>query len=112
MKIRQRDICLADLSPAHGSEQAGKRPVAVISGNMMNNNLPVCIVCPISAQVKNYPTCVAVTASPANKLKDNSEILTFQIRAISQNRIVKKIGHITNTQLAQIFAGLHDVLTY
>jgi len=112
MKVRQKDICIADLNPAQGSEQAGKRPVVVISGNTMNDNLPVCIVCPISAQVKNYPACVAISPSRGNNLKSNSEVLTFQIRTISQRRIVKKIGYITDKDFAQVIVGLRDVLTY
>lgn len=112
MIIRQRDIYLANLNPAQGSEQAGKRPVVVISGNTMNDNFPICIVCPISAKIKNYPTCVAITPSATNALKNNSEILTFQIRAVSQGRLVKKIGSITDEQLTQIIIGLRNVLTY
>jgi mRNA interferase MazF len=112
MKIQQKDICLANLNPTQGSEQAGKCPVAVISGNTMNSNLSICIVCPISASVKNYPTCVEITPSQVNKLKNASEVLTFQIRAISQKRIVKKIGQITDKEFAQIIAGLRDVIAY
>jgi mRNA interferase MazF len=112
MKVRQKDICLANLDPTQGSEQAGKRPAVIISGNLMNDNMPICIVCPMSTQVKNYPTCVAISPSSINKLTHASEILTFQIRAISQNRIVKKIGHITDKELAQVIAGLRDVIAY
>mgnify|MGYP000510049894 CR=1 FL=1 len=112
MKVKQRDIYLADLNPVQGSEQAGKRPVVIISGNTMNDNLPICIVCPISANVKKYPTCVEILPTKTNNLKNISEVLTFQIRAISQNRIVKKIGHITDAQLAQVIAGLRDIFIY
>lgn len=112
MKIQQKDICLANLNPTQGSEQAGKRPVVVISGNTMNNNLPICIICPISANVKNYPTCVEILPTKTNNLKTSSEVLTFQIRTISQNRIIKKIGHITDKEFAQIIAGLRDVIVY
>ena len=112
MKVSQKDICLADLNPVQGSEQAGKRPVVVISGNTMNENLPICIVCPISKSVKDYPTCVKISPSSVNKLKNTSEILTFQIRAISQNRIIKKVGSITDNEFVQIITGLGDIIRY
>ncbi len=110
MKIKQKDIFWANLNPSKGSEQAGKRPVVVISAGAMNDNMPICIVCPISGQVKEYPACVVLLKSKHNGLKKDSEILTFQIRTISQDRLTKKIGNISNSQLKSVFDGLRDVL--
>jgi len=112
MNVKQKDIYFANLNPVRGSEQAGTGPVVVVSGNTMNNNLNVCIVCPVSSQIKDYPGCVSVPKSSINNLKTDSEIITFQVRAVSQDRLTKKIGRITDTQLKNIFAGLHDVLIY
>lgn len=110
--MKQKDIYLADLNPVKGSEQSGKRPVVIISGNAMNDNLGVAIVCPISSKIKNYATCVQLKKSATNNLKQNSEIITFQIRTISKNRLMKKLGKITNEELAEIFRGLNTVLNY
>ena len=49
--MRQEDIYLADLRNK-GSEQAGRRPIVIVSGNMMNEHFEVVIVCPISSVVK------------------------------------------------------------
>jgi mRNA interferase MazF len=68
-----------DLNPTKGSEQSGKRPVVVISGNTMNENLPACIVCPLSSQIKYASTCTTLKKSKTNKLKNDSEVITFQI---------------------------------
>ena len=46
--MKQREIWLADLNPVKGSEQRGVRPVVILSGNSMNANLDICIVCPLS----------------------------------------------------------------
>ena len=112
MKVRQGYIYTADLNPVKGSEQSGKRPVVVISGNTMNSTLPVCIVCPITAQIKNYYGCVPLTKTNTNGLKADSEVLTFQVRTVSQDRLTKEIGKVTPTQLKDIREGLNKVLTF
>jgi len=43
--MKQRDIWMADLNPLKGSEQQGIRPVVIVSGNAMNDNLGICIIC-------------------------------------------------------------------
>ncbi|MBW6461385.1 MAG: type II toxin-antitoxin system PemK/MazF family toxin [Bacteroidales bacterium] len=110
--MKQRDICLADLNPVQGSEQSGIRPVVVISGNAMNDNLNICIVCPLSSHIKNYAGCIVLKKDDLNQLDHDSEVTTFQVRTISKSRLVKKIGVVTESQLQQILQGLVEVLTY
>lgn len=110
--MKQRDIYLANLNPAKGSEQAGTRPVVIISGETMNVNLPVRIVCPLSSRAKGYPACVPVLKSKRTGLKVDSEIITFQIRTISTNRLKKKMGTISSEELQQVFRGLADVFRH
>lgn len=108
----QKDIYLADLNPVKGREQKGKRPVVIISGNTMNKNFDVCIICPISSKIKNYTGSVKLEKNKINKLDEDSEILTFQIRAIAKERMRKKIGEITDEQLKEIFYSLNEVFYY
>lgn len=112
IKIKQKDIYWADLNPTKGSEQSGKRPVVVISGNTMNEHLPVCIVCPLSSKVKNFSTCTVIPKSNTNKLKIDSEVITFQIRTISQNRLGTKIGEVTGDELQDIVSKIGNLLVY
>ena len=42
----QKDIYWANLNPTKGNEQKGERPVVIISGNTMNKNLGIFIICP------------------------------------------------------------------
>ncbi len=112
MNIKQGYIYTADLNPVKGSEQSGKRPVVVISGNTMNSTLPVAIVCPLSSQVKKYYGCVPLAKTKTNGLKSDSEVLTFQIRTISQDRLTKSIGKITHQQLQRVHDGLNKILKF
>ncbi|MEK7128690.1 MAG: type II toxin-antitoxin system PemK/MazF family toxin [Patescibacteria group bacterium] len=108
----QKDIYWADLNPVKGKEQKGRRPVVIISGNTMNKNLGVFIVCPISSKIKNYAGCVKLEKNKINKLSENSEVITFQIRTIAKERMIKKIGEITDEQLKEISYSLNEVLYY
>ena len=110
--MRQKDIYWANLNPARGREQKGRRPVVIISGNAMNDNLGVFIVCPISAKIKNYVGCLKLVKNKINNLSADSEILIFQIRAIAKERLTKKIGEITDQELQEVINLLNDVLVY
>jgi mRNA interferase MazF len=100
------------LSPTKGSEQAGRRPAVIISGNVMNTYLQVVIVCPLTTSIKNYKGNVVLEPTTVNGLKATSEILTFHIRSVSKERFDRKIGDITKEQLNEVKSSLNDILRY
>ena len=42
-------------SPQAGREQAGRRPALVLSPQSYNERAGLCLICPITSQVKDYP---------------------------------------------------------
>lgn len=110
--MNQGEIWYADLNPAKGSEQAGFRPVVIISGNLLNTYLNTVICCPLTSKIKNYKGNVVLKASTSNKLKTSSEILTAHVRSISKDRLVKKGGHITAQELENTIENLNELLRY
>lgn len=110
--MKQREIWLANLNPVKGNEQQGIRPVVVISGNAMNDNLGIGIVCPLSSKIKNYSGCLILKKNKFNGLEHDSEIITFQVRTLSRERLIKKMGEITSDQLQTVKTGLAEILTY
>jgi len=110
--MRQGEIWFADLNPAKGSEQAGRRPVVIVSGNTLNDTLPIIIVVPITSKIKSYPTCVRLPANKTTGLTKESEAIPFQIRAIAKKRLTKQIGRINEEELREILKGLFVVLTH
>lgn len=110
--IKQAEIWLTDLNPTQGSEQAGVRPVVVISGNLMNQNLSVVIACPLTSKIKNYKGNVILKPNTKNKLTQTSEVLTFHLRSMAKDRLLKKVGTISSTDLQQIKQCLEDILRY
>jgi len=110
--MKQGEIWMADLNPVQGSEQRGIRPVIIISGNAMNDNLGSSIVCPLTSKLKNYAGCLVLSKDNQNGLEQDSEVITFQIRTISHSRLIRKIGSITPKQLEQIKTGLGEIMRY
>jgi len=110
--MKQCEIWYANLNPVKGSEQKGFRPVVVVSGNMLNKYLPIVIACPLTTKIKAYKGNVIISPDDKNGLSEKSEVLTFHIRSISKERLTKKIGEITKTQLNTIKQTLEDILKY
>lgn len=110
--MKQCEIWYADLNPVIGSEQSGHRPIVIVSGNMLNQNLPIVITCPLTTKIKNYKGNIVLNPDKHNGLLQRSEIMIFHVRSISKERLVKKIGYITDHELAHLKQGLDDILRY
>ena len=110
--MRQGEIWFANLNPTKGSEQSGFRPLVIISGNLLNEYLKVVITCPLTTKVRNYKGNVVLHPNDLNNLTETSEILTFHIRSVSKERLVRKIGIISTKELASLKQGLDDILRY
>jgi mRNA interferase MazF len=102
----------SDLNPVRGSEQEGIRPVVIVSGNAMNDNLGIGIACPLTSKLKYYAGGIVLAKDQINGLEQDSEVLTFQIRVISKERLIRKLGELTKAQLDTVKTGLMEILTY
>ena len=99
MEVRRYDIVEADLSPVVGSEQGGIRPVLIIQNDIGNTYSPTTIVMPFSTKTfKNpkQPTHTLIRKGAGTGLKEDSVLLGEQMRVISNQRIKKKIGQVTD----------------
>lgn len=110
--MKQGEIWYADLNPVKGSEQAGRRPVVIVSGNLLNDHLPVVIVMPLTTKLKNYKGNPVLEPGKENGLKQRSEVLVFHVRSVSRDRLVQKVGTIMNEELVLAKRTLADLLTY
>lgn len=99
MDIRRYDIVKADLSGTVGSEQGGIRPVLVIQNDVGNIFSTTTIVMPLSKKTyknPNQPTHTLIKKSEDTGLKMDSIVLGEQMRVISNQRIIEKIGTVTD----------------
>jgi mRNA interferase MazF len=110
--MKQGEIWRVDLNPTKGSEQAGIRPVVIISGNLLNTHLNTVIACPLTSKIKNYKGNVVLEPNTINQLKETSEVLTFHIRSISKERFIDRIGQIDDREIEEIKLCLNDILRY
>lgn len=110
--MRQGEIWYADLNPVKGSEQAGRRPILIISGNLLNTHLKVVIACPLTTKIKNYKGNLILEPDMRNGLKHVSEVLTFHIRSISKDRLVDKVGTVSKAEIGYVHSTLSDIMRY
>lgn len=110
--MRQGEIWYANLTPTKGTEQSGHRPVVIISGDMLNVNLPIVIACPLTTKIKGYKGNVILEPDRANGLENTSEVLTFHIRSMAQERLSKRVGRISKKELNAIKETVDDLLRY
>ena len=110
--MKQGEIYFANLNPGMGNEQRGLRPVVIVSGNAMNDHFGVVIVMPLSSKIKKYAGCVIIKKDKTNNLKLDSEVITFQLRALSKECLTRKTGVISADQLHELKKKLLEVLTY
>lgn len=105
MEIKRGDLFYAALDETYvGSEQTGVRPVVILQNNIGNEYSPTVIVAPITSKVNSksiIPTHVYIKGYK-NRLKQNSLILTEQIRAIDKQRLRYYIGALDIGELRKV----------
>ena len=111
MGNKQFEIWIADLNPRIGTETGKIRPVIIVQTNLLNKEHPSTIICPITTNVKPESEILRVHLKKGKfGLKEDSDIMIDQIRAIDNKRLVKKIGEIDSNVSERIKENLKIVL--
>jgi mRNA interferase MazF len=108
--ILRGEVYWADLNPVRGREQAGLRPVLVLSNDLFNRRSGTVIAMAITSQPQRagFPLTLAL---PPDRLAKPSWVKISQIRTISVERLGKRAGKVAEEELAQIVDGLLDLVT-
>jgi mRNA interferase MazF len=108
-EILRGDVIWADLDPAQGSEQSGLRPVVVLSHDVFNEKSGTVIAMALTSQPQRagFPLTFELSS---NKWAKPSWIKISQIRTLSTQRLGKKLGRITETELSQVIKGLNKII--
>jgi mRNA interferase MazF len=108
-KILRGDIRWADLNPTRGREQAGFRPIIVLSNDIFNERSGTVIAMAITSQPQRagFPLTLELTSK---HLPKRSWVKMSQIRTLSVERIEKKIGTVTPEELSQLVEGLNEII--
>lgn len=108
-RILRGEIYWADLNPVIGQEQAGLRPVAILSREAFNRHSGTVIAMALTSQPQRagFPLTLELS-SP--KLPKKSWAKISQVRTISVERLGKKIGSVDPEELDRIVEGLNEII--
>jgi mRNA interferase MazF len=108
-RILRGDILWAELNPVVGHEQAGQRPVVVLSHEVFNDRSGTVIAVAVSSQEPRarYPLALEITTAPLPK---RSWVKISQVRTLSVQRLGKKLGRIAPEELERIVEGLNEII--
>ena len=103
--ILRGQVYIADLDPVRGHEQAGRRPVLVLTSGQSNDRSKLAIVLPITGSRPRVEFPYAVPLQSI-EMPIESWILTRQIRTISEDRMLNLMGRISNEEMRKVVTAL------
>lgn len=112
--MRRGEVWEAALHPRSGSEQAGRRPVVVLSNDGFNaiQTWQSIMIVPFSTsdrQRARGPTAVALKKG-AGGLRRSSVALCHQLTTLDRAKLVEKWGSLSATELALVEDGVRAAL--
>ena len=108
-RILRGDIFWAELDPARGKEQTGKRPVLVISHEVFNTHSGTVIALALTSQPQKA-TFPLTYELPQELLPKLSWVKISQIRTLSTERLHHRLGRLEEAEINRIIEGLLDIV--
>ena len=108
-RILRGEIRWADLNPARGREQAGSRPVLILSHEVFNERSGTVIAVALTSQPQKaaFPLTLELQST---SLPKRSWVKISQIRTLAVERIGNRLGRATPEEIAQVVEGLHEII--
>ena len=108
-RVLRGDIVWADLNPTHGREQAGRRPILVLSQDVFNEHSGTVIAVALTSrpQPAGFPLTLELT-NP--RLPEKSWVKISQVRTLSVERLDPKIGRVSAEELGLVIEGLNEII--
>ena len=106
------EVWTLNLNPTVGAEIRKTRPVIIVNDDAIGI-LPLKVVVPVTDWKDRFEEVVWMTKiepTGENGLTKDSAADAFQIRSVSQERFVRRLGKISEQQLAEISEALAIVL--
>ncbi|MEP6590707.1 MAG: type II toxin-antitoxin system PemK/MazF family toxin [Gemmatimonadota bacterium] len=107
--ILRGEVRWADLEPVRGKEQAGQRPVLILSHDVFNERSGTVIAMALTSQPQRagFPLTLELADT---KLPKRSWVKIGQIRTLAVERIGKRLARVGAEELALILEGLDEIL--
>ena len=109
-KVKRGEMWLVNLDPGFGKELHKKRPALIVSQNSIHENTSYVIIVPISSQAPQRIGIEMVAVGKKEGLSKHSVLLPLFIRNIDQERLVKKIGKISQVKLQEVEDAIKIIL--
>ncbi|MFH2029826.1 MAG: type II toxin-antitoxin system PemK/MazF family toxin [Bacteroidota bacterium] len=108
-RILRCDIVWANLDQTIGNEQAGERPVLILSHTVFDENSGTVIAVALTSkeQKAGYPLTIEISSK---KLPKTSYVKISQIKTLSVNRLGERITHLKDEELVQVVEGLKEII--
>jgi len=102
--VSKGEIWLANLNPVKKNNEVGKvRPVFIFQNNLLNqSDYPTTIVLPLSTQLIDDAQPIRMRIEKREKLKEDSDIIITQIRAIDNTRLIEYLASTTEEEFDTI----------
>lgn len=110
--MKRSEIWLINLDPTVGAEIQKTRPAVIVNDDNLGL-LPLRIIVPITDWKSQYSSAawmVKIEPDFINNLSKISSIDCFQVRSVSKNRFIRKIGKVGQTEMEEIEIALANVL--
>ncbi|MEU2824012.1 type II toxin-antitoxin system PemK/MazF family toxin [Streptomyces bacillaris] len=109
--MRRGDIHLVGLEPARGGEANKVRPAVIVSNDAANRSVElsgrgVVAVVPLTSNTSRILSFQAFLAAEESHLPQNSKVQCEQIRAVSPDRVLKRIGQVPRQRMVEIDRAL------
>lgn len=108
-RILRGEIRWADLNPTRGHEQAGLRPVLVLSQDVFNERSGTVIAVALTSQPQRAGFPLTLELKP-DRLPKKSWVKISQIRTLSVDRIGGLLGRASLEELSQVVEGLNEIV--
>ncbi len=108
-RVLRGDIRWADLNPVRGREQAGLRPVLIISHDVFNERSGTVIAVALTSQEPRAAFPLTLECH-AQGLPKRSWIKISQIRTLATERIGRRVATASEEDLAQVMDGLYEIV--
>lgn len=108
-RILRGEIRWADLEPTRGNEQAGLRPVLVLSEDVFNDRSGTVIAVALTSQEPRAGFPLTLESS-ASGLPKKSWIKISQIRTLSTERIGRRLARASDSEMNRVIEGLNEIL--
>jgi len=107
--VLRGEIRWADLNPTRGKEQAGLRPVLILSHDVFNARSGTVIALALTSQPQRagFPLTLELTTP---RLPKRSWVKISQIRTLAVERLGRRLGRASPEELAQVIEGLNEIV--